>query len=451
MSPHPNSSEAESLSYETEEFEQKVLASLTEAQRTELLHDWRGFWARKNQILPDGVWTLWCILAGRGFGKTRTGAETVREWVDQGYKRIHLVGATASDARDVMVQGESGLLSVFPPHQRPLYEPSKRLITFHTGAVAITFSADEPERLRGPQCEAFWADELVAWRFGQDAWDNLMFGFRLGSDPRGIITTTPKPIQLLKDILASPSTIITRGSSYENRGNLAPAFFQTIIRKYEGTRLGRQELNAELLEDVPGALWTLRLIDAFRVKQIPTDEFVRIVVGVDPAVTSHEYSDDTGIVVCGLMRNGHVVVLEDLSCKESPLEWARIAISAYRRWRADRIVGEVNKGGDLVGATIQAVAPDVAFRAVRASRGKMIRAEPVAALYEQGRVHHYGSFDKLEDQMCNWTQDTEFRGTVGRSPDRMDAMVWAITDLLIDLDDTPSYNPIFQRVQISRF
>lgn len=429
--PPENASPIEYLSYLPETQRTKFLDSLTEEQSDALWYDWPSN-ARKNQMLPVGVWVLWVILAGRGFGKTRTGAETVRQWVEQGYKRIHLVGATASDARDVMVQGESGLLSVFPPHQRPLYEPSKRLVTFHTGAVAITFSADEPERLRGPQCEAFWADELAAWRFIQDAWDNLMFGFRLGSDPRGIITTTPKPLKLLKEIIADPNTVLTRGSSYENRSNLAPAFFQAIVKKYEGTRIGRQELLAEILEDVPGALWVRKVIDASRIKigEVRWDLIIRIVVAIDPAVTAGEDSDETGIIVAGLTRSHHVVILDDLTCKESPLSWAKVAIAAYRTRRADRIVGEVNNGGDLVAANIYAVDQSVPFRAVRASRGKYVRAEPVAALYEQGRVHHVGSFTELEDQMCGFVP-----GTKDKSPDRMDALVWAVTDLLIDQEE----------------
>ncbi len=406
-------------------------ASLTEADAVALEHDWKAN-GRKNQLLPPGAWVLWVILAGRGFGKTRTGAETVRQWVDQGYQRIHIVGATASDARDVMVQGESGLLSVFPAHQRPLYEPSKRLITFHTGAVAITFSADEPQRLRGPQCDAFWADELAAWRFMQDAWDNLMFGFRLGNDPRGVVTTTPKPLKLLKEIIADSNSVVTRGSSYENRSNLAPAFFKAIVKKYEGTRIGRQELMAEILEDVPGALWIRKLIDATRIKmgEIRWDLIVRIVVAIDPAVTAGEDSDETGIIVAGLTRSAHVVIIDDLTCKESPLGWAKVAIAAFKARRADRIVGEVNNGGDLVAANIYGVDPNVPFRAVRASRGKYVRAEPVAALYEQGRVHHVGNFPELEDQMCGFVP-----GTKEKSPDRMDALVWAVTELLIDQEE----------------
>ena len=426
----------------------EALAGFTEQQKSDLLWDWRGFNARANQLRPAGDWRYWLVQAGRGFGKTRVGAEAVREMVTEGYRRFHLVGSTAGDVRDVMIQGESGLLACFPPHQRPLYEPSKRLITFHTGAVAIAFSADEPERLRGPQCEAFWADELAAWRFGQDAWDNLLFGFRLGNDPRGIITTTPKPIQLLKDIIADPHTVVTRASSYDNRANLAPAFFDAIIRKYEGTRLGRQELDAELLEDIPGALWTQQMIDKTRVKlsDIRWDLMLRIVVAIDPAVTAGEASDATGIVIAGLTNSGHVIVIDDLTCRESPMGWANIATAAYARYKADRIVGEVNNGGDLVEANIRAVAPNVAFRAVRASRGKMVRAEPVAALYEQQRVHHIGAFPALEDEMCSYVP-----GSGQRSPDRMDALVWAVTDLLIDIEASAATQALGQRVTISRF
>ncbi len=347
-----------------------------------------------------------------------------------------------------MVQGESGLLACFPGAQRPIYEPSKRLITFHTGAVGYLFSADEPERLRGPQCEAFWADEIAAWRFGQDAWDNLLFGFRLGNDPRGVITTTPKPIKLLKDIIADPHTFVTRASSYENRANLAPAFFDSIIRKYEGTRLGRQELEAEMLEDIPGALWTQALIDKHKVKLavIEWNKMARIVVAIDPAVTSNENSDDTGIVVAGLTDTAHVVVLDDLTCKETPLGWARVAIAAYKKYKADRIVGEVNNGGDLVEMNIRGVDANVSFRAVRASRGKMIRAEPIAALYEQGRVHHVGNFPQLEQQMCSWTPQSG-----EKSPDRMDALVWAVTELLIDQEEIINRQAWPQRVTISRY
>ena len=447
MSPHANRSSLESLAFLPASQRQKILDDLTEPQLKELLYDWK-FLARPKQIQPPGDWRYWLVLAGRGFGKTRTGAETVREWVSAGYRIIHLVASTAGDARDVMVQGESGLLNCFPPSQRPNYEPSKRLITFHNGAIARLFSADEPERLRGPQCEAFWADEVAAWRFLQEAWDNLQFGFRLGNDPRGIITTTPKPLPLIKDLIVDPHTSVTRASSYENRANLAPAFFDSIIKKYEGTRLGRQELLAELLEDAPGALWTMQRIDAARIKagDVQWDAILRVVVAIDPAVTAREDSDETGIIVAALTRTMHVVVLEDLTCKESPAGWARVATTAYYSKRADRIIGEVNNGGDLVEANIRATAPDVAYRSVRASRGKAIRAEPVAALYEQGRVHHVGNFPLLEEQMCSWSPQSG-----GKSPDRMDALVWAITDLVVDQEEESHSFQIIAPVRISRY
>lgn len=419
-----NCSLIESLAFLSASEQARFLSELSEDQARALLYDW-GANARPKQIAPTGQWTHWLVLAGRGFGKTRVGAETIRQWCDR-YPIIHLVGPTTQAVRDVMIQGESGILNCFPPHQRPIYEPSKRLITFHTGAQAHAFSGDEPERLRGPQCYAYWVDELCAFRFAQDAWDNLMFGFRLGSDPRGLITTTPKPTALLKQIVADPHTTMTRGSSYENRANLAPAFFATIVRKYEGTRIGRQELLAEILEDIAGALWTRRRIDATRInlREMRWDLVVRTVVAIDPAVTSNEGSDETGIVIACLVQSGHVIVIDDLSLRGTPLEWANAAISGYRARRADRIVGEVNNGGDLVEANIRGVSPDVPFRAVRATRGKMLRAEPVAALYEQGRVHHMGNFPELEDQMCSWTPGQS-------SPDRMDALVWAITELVI--------------------
>lgn len=401
---------------------------MDEAHCQELLYDW-DFHARPNQLPPAGDWTYWLTLAGRGWGKTRVGGETVRRWVGEGYRIIHLVAPTAADARDVMVQGESGILSCFPARERPLYEPSKRLITFASGAIARLFSADEPERLRGPQCSAFWADELCAWRFIQEAWDNLLFGFRLGDKPRGIITTTPKPLPVLKNLMSDPHTVTTRASSYENRSNLAPAFFDTIIRQYEGTRLGRQELRAEILEDVPGALWSRQLIEATRVRldQVNQSWLVRTVVAIDPAVSATDTSDETGIIVASLTNTGHILIFDDLTCRESPARWAAVAVAAYRSRRADRIVGEVNNGGDLVEANIRVAAPEAAFTAVRASRGKAVRAEPVVALYEQGRCHHVGSFPDLEDQMCSWVP-----GSGEKSPDRMDALVWACTELVVD-------------------
>jgi predicted phage terminase large subunit-like protein len=340
-----------------------------------------------------------------------------------------------------MIEGPGGLLSCYPTDDRPYYEPSKGRVTWNNGAVARTFSSEEPERLRGPQCEVGWLDEIAAWKRGTDTFDNFAFGLRLGDDPRAVLTSTPKPVKLFLQIVKDQNTVITRGSTYENRSNLAPGFFQDIIKKYEGTRLGRQELLAELLEDIPGALWTRSIIDANRVneREIVWDLIWRIVVAIDPAVTAGEDSDETGIIVAGLTRSGHVIVLDDLTCRESPLGWARVVVAAFRTHRADRVIGEVNNGGDLVAANLSSVAPEIPFRAVRASRGKAVRAEPVAALYEQGRVHHVrytkregaisDRFDALEDQLCSFVP-----GITEKSPDRMDALVWAITELVIDPD-----------------
>lgn len=333
-----------------------------------------------------------------------------------------------------MIEGTSGILSCFPPGEAPFYQPSKRhKLTWPNGNIALGFSADEPQRLRGPQCCRFWADELAAWRFGQDAWDNLMFGFRIGDDLRGCITTTPKPINLVRELVKDPGTHVTRASTYENRSFLGKKFFDSIIRKYEGTRLGRQELLAELLDDVPGAMWTRAMIDAGRIKlqDVHWDLLTRIVVAIDPAVTSNEKSDETGIIVAALTRSSHVIILDDGSCRASPGEWAQRAVDLYRQWKADRIVAEINNGGDLVELAIRGVAPFVAYRTVRASRGKKKRAEPVAALYEQGRVHHVGYFPELETQMCEWTP----LGEEDQADDRMDALCWAITELLLDMEE----------------
>ncbi|HTW52062.1 MAG TPA: terminase family protein [Stellaceae bacterium] len=384
--------------------------------------------ARDEQKPPPGDWRVWLLLAGRGFGKTRTGAEMVRRLIGMRTARhVALVAPTAADARDVMVEGESGLLAIAPPWDRPEYEPSKRRLTWENGAIATTYSADEPERLRGPQHDFAWCDELAAWRY-PEAWDMLMFGLRLGQNPRAVVTTTPRPAKLIKALVADPKVVVTRGTTYENWENLAPAFFDQIVRRYDGTRLGRQELDAEILDDVPGALWTHGLIDATRVNTAPS--MTRIVVSIDPAVSSQEHADETGIVVAGRDATGHGYVLADLSGRYTPTEWAKAAIAAYRAHAADRIVAEVNNGGDLVEATLRVVDPAVPFAAVHAARGKVARAEPVAALYEQGRVHHLGALPRLEDQMCCFAHDFS-RETAGYSPDRVDALVWGLSELLV--------------------
>ncbi|HEU0218624.1 MAG TPA: terminase family protein [Stellaceae bacterium] len=372
------------------------------------------------------------LLAGRGFGKTRSGAEYVRAMVgSRKARRIALVGPTAADVRAVMVEGESGLLSICPPDNCPLYEPANHRLVWPDGTVAMTYSADEPNRLRGPQHDFAWCDELAAWRH-PEAWDMLMFGLRLGADPRAVVTTTPRPTKLIKSLLADPKVVVTRGTTAENRENLAPAFLEQIVRRYEGTRLGRQELEAELLDDAPGALWTHGLIEAGRVSKLP--ELARVVVAIDPAAGSGDHSDETGIVVAGKDGGGHGYVLGDLSGRYAPTEWAQAAIAAYRAHGADRIVAEVNNGGEMVEATLRVVDPTVSFSAVHAARGKVARAEPVAALYEQGRVHHLGALPRLEDQMCAFIPGAhgDFdRTAAGYSPDRVDALVWALTELLV--------------------
>ncbi|MEZ5334381.1 MAG: terminase family protein [Methanolobus sp.] len=412
---------AESIALLPESEWQKILSDLSDDEIQQLEYDWK-FWARPNQLSPAGDWQYWLVLAGRGYGKSRTGAEWIRERVESGKaRRIALVAPTAADARDTMVEGESGILSVCPPWNRPVYEPSKRRLTWPNGAIALLFSAEEPDRLRGPQHDTAWCDEIAAWKYPEKTWDMLQFGLRLGDDPRAAITTTPRPIPLVKNILNDTSTHVTRGSTYENLSNLAPAFIDVIISRYEGTRLGRQELNAEILDDNPDALWTRQMIEDSRVSKVPN--LLRIVVGVDPAVTSNEASADTGIVVAAADEHGEYYVLGDYTIHATPKKWAQEIIAAYYKHSADRVIGEVNNGGELVEYTLRTIDPNVSYRSVRASRGKQTRAEPISALYEQGKCHHVGSFPALEDQMCDWVPGE------GSSPDRVDALVWALSEL----------------------
>lgn len=465
-----------------------------------LIYKW-SFWARDNQVAPLGLWTFWLLLAGRGFGKTRTGAEWVNDFVQTGRaKRIHLVAPTAADVRKVMVEGESGILAISPPWNRPHFEPSKLQLTWPNGAIAQMFSAEEPERLRGPQCDLFWADELCAWQKLQETWDMLMFGFRLGRHPQGCITTTPKPVPILKELLQqekSGTTRVVRGTTYENKGNLAPTFYTQVIKKYEGTRLGRQELKAEVLDDMPGALWARADIDrARRVCDVPflplradpqqphpvmleTDDasgdirfslvsggydalrnrakaiiasvgedLARITVNVDPNASNDEGSDEIGITVTGKGVSGQGYVLADCSMRGSPNEWASTAVLLHDLFGADRIIGEANQGGNMVEHTITSAAKFlkrqtpplrgsdyVAITLVHATRGKVTRAEPVSALYEQKRVSHVGSMPTLEDQMCLFTSDFD-RKSMGFSPDRVDSLVWGLTHLFLEGSDT---------------
>jgi phage terminase large subunit-like protein len=410
----------------------RLITALSLAEARALLDDW-PFWARHNQLPPPGDWRVWLLLAGRGFGKTRTGAELMRARVTaRTARRVALVAPTAADARSVMVEGESGILAISPSWDRPRYEPSKRRLTWPNGAVATLYSADEPERLRGPQHDTAWCDELASWRY-PEAWDMLMFGLRSGTDPRVVVTTTPRPTKLLRELAADRTVALTQGTTYENRANLAEHFLAQIVRKYEGTRLGRQEIEAEILDDVPGGLWSRCVVEAARVRSMPV--LVRIVVSIDPAATSGEGADETGIIVAGKDGQGHGWVLADLSGRYLPVEWAKAAVAAYRAHKADRIVAEVNNGGEMVEATLRVIDPNLAFAPVYASRGKITRAEPVAALYEQGKVHHLGAFPQLEDQMCNLSREMhhDFGGRRARhSPDRVDALVWALTDLLLE-------------------
>lgn len=401
--------------------------------------------ARPAQIEPLSIdwWMVWVILAGRGWGKTLTGASSVLEFVEAGRAgRVALIGATAADVRDTMIEGSSGILASSPKWLRPEYEPSKRRITWPNGAIATAFSSEEADRLRGPQHDLLWADELAAWNDPRATWDMAMFGLRIGGRPRAIVTTTPKPVPLLKELLEREGrdVFVTRGSTYENAANLAPSFLQAIREKYEGTRLGRQEINAELLLDVPGALWTLDTLDACRVKHAP-DDLNRIVVAVDPAVSTNEKSDETGIVVAGKDARGDVYVLADLSGKYAPNEWAQKAVSAFDTWRADRLIGEANQGGQMVESTLRTVRPGVPYKAVHASRGKVTRAEPIAAYFEQRRAHHVGVFREMEDQMVAFTSDFD-RRRAGYSPDRVDALVWALTELLPAQQSTLSVEPL---------
>lgn len=396
-----------------------LLSRLTKEEAAELTYMWE-FWARPEQIAPEGDWPIWLVKAGRGWGKTRVGAEWVRGQKEK-VGRIALIGPTAADVRDVMVDGDSGLISISPPWDKPEYQPSKRRIVWKNGSVAYMYSADEPERLRGPQHGAAWCDEIGSWRY-PDTWDMMMFGLRLGKNPKVVATTTPRPTPLMKQIQSMSSTVITRGSTYDNRANLAASFFSSIITKYEGTRLGRQELEGHDLDDNPGALWNREIIDAARVRKAM--DMARIVVAVDPAVTSGEESDETGIVVVGKDEFGHAYVIEDCSVKGTPDEWGRAAVDAMKRHQADRIVAEVNQGGDMVRYVLETIDKNLPIKLVRASRGKMARAEPISALYEQGKVHHVGAFHKLEDQMCTWEPGM-------KSPDRMDALVWGMTELML--------------------
>lgn len=398
------------------------------------------FWALEHQLPPEGDWKTWMILGGRGAGKTRAGAEWVRSEVegprplDPGRsRRVALVGETIEQAITVMVEGDSGILACSPPDRTPLWDATRKRLLWPNGAEARVYSAHDPERLRGPQFDAAWVDELAKWRKAEEAWDMLQFALRLGKHPRQAVTTTPRAVGVLKQILTAPSTVATHARTEANAVNLAASFLEEVRARYEGTRLGRQELDGVLLEDAEGALWTLAMLEACRVELAPALD--RVVVAVDPPVTGHAQSDECGIVVVGAQFQGppqdwRAVVLEDASVAgASPSVWAEAAVAAMERHGADRLVAEVNQGGDLVETLVRTIDPVVPYRGVRASKGKAARAEPVAALYEQGRIGHVRGLGDLEDQMCRMTA----RGYQGTgSPDRVDALVWALHDLILE-------------------
>lgn len=411
------------LANKKQEVRDNYLKSLSYEDLLQLKYTWE-FWAREEQITPKGDWTFWLVNAGRGFGKTRTGAEWVKKQVMKGFKRFGLIGPTASSTRDIMIEGDSGILAVSSPEFKPIYWPTKRKILWPNGAIAYTFSAEEPDRLRGPEFEKIWADELAIWRF-PEAWDMAKLALRLGSNPQAIITTTPKPKRVIKELINDTDCVVTGGSTYDNIQNLAASFYKTIVDKYEGTTLGQQEIYATLLEELPDALWQRKMIADSRVGEIDLNKLIRIVIGVDPAGTDKESSGETGIMVCGIDSNYEGYVIRDLSCRKRPEGWATIAIDAYHEYQADRIVAERNFGGDMVESVIRNVDKNVSLRLVHASKGKRARGEPVSALYEQGRIHHVGVFKDLEDQQCNFTPDTKIK------LDRMDAMVWCFTDLIL--------------------
>ncbi|AWZ21504.1 Putative large terminase [Roseovarius sp. TM1035] len=398
------------------------------------------FWALPHQLPPSGDWRTWVIMGGRGAGKTRAGAEWVRSEVegarpmDSGRcKRIALVGETIDQVREVMIFGESGILACSPPDRRPEWQATRKRLIWPNGAVAQAFSAHDPEGLRGPQFDGAWVDELAKWKRARETWDMLQFGLRLGEAPRVCVTTTPRNVGVLKDILATPSTVTSSAPTEANRAHLAESFLDEVRARYAGTRLGRQELDGLLIDEAEDALWSPAMLEAARVDTLP--EFDRVVVAVDPPVSGHAASDECGIIVVGAITRGPVqdwraYVLADASVSAaSPARWARAVIRARELWGAERVVAEVNQGGDLVEQVIRQVDPLVPLRKVHASRGKVARAEPVAALYEQGRVHHARGLGTLEDQMCAMTA----RGYEGRgSPDRVDALVWALTDLIVE-------------------
>ena len=402
--------------------------------------------AREDQLPPPGPWTTWAVIGGRGSGKTRTGAEWVRGlaigdpvFSGEPVGRIALIGETFADVRNVMIDGPSGLLSL--PRlgsARPIWQPSRRRVVFENGAVAFAFSAEEPDSLRGPQFGAAWSDEVAKWREAETTYDMIQFGLRLGARPRGLVTTTPRPVPLIRRLLADPRAVVTRSRTADNADNLAPRFLDEVVGRYAGTRLGRQELDGELIEDRADALWTRDIIERDRVSAAPALQ--RIAVAVDPPASSRVGADACGIVAAGLAADGTAYVLADATLERAaPAAWAQAALALYHRLDADALVAEVNQGGEMVVAVLAEADPSVPVVSVRATRGKMLRAEPVSLLYARGRVRHVGAFPALEDEMCAFGPGG-LPG--GGSPDRLDALVWALTHLLL----SPTTEPRIRRL-----
>jgi phage terminase large subunit-like protein len=416
----------------------ELLEAMSDRQRRALAYHWR-LWAHNGQVPPEGAWHTWLVMAGRGFGKTRAGAEWVREIAETDpTARIALVGASLGEARRVMVEGESGLLAITPPRTRPLFEPSKHLLTWPNGAAATLYSSAEPESLRGPQHSHAWCDEVAKWDkaggHAEEAWDNLLLGLRLGVRPQVVATTTPRAVSLLHRLLTNDEAVVTRGKTTENYRRLPTGFFRTVLTTFGRSLLGRQELEGELIGDIEGALWSRALLEDCREQgdSAPTN---RVVIGVDPPASAH--GDACGIVVCALADDGIARVLADCSLRHpTPERWARRVALAAREWQADRVIAEANQGGAMVRSVLHAAEISLPVRLVHASRGKAARAEPVAALYEAGRVRHAGTFPELEDQLCGLMAGGDYQGP-GRSPDRADALVWALSELMLGTRKVP--------------
>lgn len=408
-----------------DDLRQSELAALSTEARAVLLHEWK-FWARPNQIAPEGDWRTWLALAGRGFGKTEAGAQWIRQRVKDGARSIALIAETQKDLEEVMV---ARLIKISPTDEMPKVRYKPVRVVWPNGAEAYGYNGTEPDQLRGPEFDTAWVDELAKYRYARETWDMLQFTMRKGTDPRVFVTTTPRPIPVLREIMADSSTVISRGSTMDNAANLAPSFLDAVTKKYAGTRLGRQELEAEVLDDAPGALWTRAVLDATRRKEDEIPNMARIVVAIDPSGTDgNDEGDEVGIAVAGRGIDGRGYILADYTCKLSPEGWARRALDAYYRFEADRIVAERNFGGAMVQAVIRAADGKASYKEVTASRGKAVRAEPVSALWEQGRMSMVGSLAEMEDEMCMMT-NTGFTGE--HSPNRLDAMVWAVTEVML--------------------